>query len=215
MPPQFDRTEQRILGVLVEKELSVPETYPLTINALQAGCNQKSNRDPFMQLEEFEIEGAVMNLCLRNMAIRREGSRATRYAHRLDERLSLDQAGKAIIAELFLRGPQTPMELKNRIGRMGVHLDAGEIESRLTALAARGEGGLVQLLPRQPRERDARWTHLLGPAAPRDAAEQPEPAAATPAERAPRAGDLAGRVADLEVRVARLEARLGRGEEAV
>src|SRR5688572_17251648 len=127
MRAQLDRTEQRVLGVLIEKELSVPEIYPLTLHALVAGCNQKSNREPVLALEEFEVEGAVTSLCLKDWAARREGSRTVKFVHRTESMLGVGADEKAILAELLLRGPQTPNELKPRLSRMGVHLEANAV----------------------------------------------------------------------------------------
>ncbi len=205
MRAQLDRTEQRILGVLVEKELSVPETYPLTLNSLVAGCNQKSNRDPITELEEFEVQGALTSLCLKDWAARREGSRATKFIHHIEAQLGVDQAQKAVLAELLVRGPQTPMELKTRVARMGVHRDAAAIETLLHAMAGASGGGLVELLPRGPRERDGRWRHLLGPSA----VEPSEAGTSEPAPSAPRAAPPdQDRLDRLEARIAELERRL-------
>lgn len=209
MRANLDRTEQRVLGVLIEKELSVPEIYPLTLNALVAGCNQKSNRDPVLELQEFEVEGAVTNLCLHDWAGRREGSRAVKYVHRVDQQLGVNAAEKAVLAELLLRGPQTPGELKPRLVRMGVELEPDAIAALLAGLAQKAEGALVELLPRQPRERDARWRHLLGPMV---RAEGVAPTETGPTARAePQAGEddeILRRLTALEARVAALEAKV-------
>ncbi len=159
----LDRTGQRIVGVLIEKELTVPDSYPLTENSLLLGCNQKSNRDPEMNLEEFVVRGALMQLRLQGWVTQREGGRAERFKHEIESKLGVDAAAKALLAELLLRGPQTPTELRTRCARMGLHRDVAGIESLLRELAARQPKPLVELLPRRPRERDARWTHLLGP----------------------------------------------------
>ena len=221
----LDRTEQRIVGVLIEKELSVPESYPLTENALLAGCNQKSNRDPEMTLEEFQMRGALLALREKQWVLLsdRDGGRTARYKHNVETRLRVGPKAKPVLCELLVRGPQTPTELKNRVGRMGFHAASPEeVLAVLEELAAMPGGGLVELLPRQPRERDARWAHKLGPreaapadAAPADAAPQRVPAAepaprlvsAEAARPAPGA-DLAERLAALERRVEQLERRL-------
>lgn len=210
MRAQLDRTEQRILGVLIEKEMSVPETYPLTLNSLVAGCNQKSNREPTTSFEEFEVQGAITSLCLKDWVARRDGSRATKFIHQVEARLGVGPAEKAILAELLVRGPQTPMELKARVARMGVHRDADAMTTLLEAMAAQPTGALVELLPRRPRERDARWRHLLGPTAATGTAEADDDEPALPpasrSDGAPAAGS--SRLADLEARVAELERRL-------
>lgn len=220
----LDRTEQRIVGVLVEKELSVPDTYPLTENALLAGCNQKNNRDPVMELERFQIDGALMSLRLKDWVAEteREGGRTSRYRHRMEERLGVDRPAKAVLCELLVRGPQTPQELKTRIGRLGVEATVEQVMAILEQLRDRAGKGLVELLPRAPRERDARWAHRLGPREPR-AAEAPTASASAAAAPTPvravasAAGDAAPadatvtqRLAALERRVAELEALVQR-----
>lgn len=202
MRAQLDRTEQRILGVLVEKELAVPETYPLTLNSLVAGCNQKSNREPVMEFEEFELEGAMTSLCLKEWCGRREGSRALRFVHRIEDRLGVNRNEKAVLAELLVRGPQTPMELRTRIARMGVHLDAAGVADLLAAMAHKTGGALVELLPRRPRERDARWRHLIGPMGAEPEHEEEGHSPRPPELHPP---DLLERLAALEARVDALE----------
>ncbi len=158
----LDTTQQRIIGVLIEKELAVPDTYPLTENALLAGCNQKSNRDPDLSLEAFEISGALRALQESEWVVRGErGGRVVRYRHKLEEKLSVDEAQKAVLAELLLRGPQAPGALKSRVARMGLHGTPEAIREILDALRRR-PSPLVQQLPQQPRERDCRWAHCLG-----------------------------------------------------
>src|SRR5262245_8587078 len=115
----LDRTQQRILGVLIEKELSVPESYPLTENSLLLGCNQKSNREPEMSLEGFEVAGALMAMQLAGWVAKVEGSRTAHYRHRVEQQLGVDLHEKAVLAELLLRGPQAPGALKPRVQRMG------------------------------------------------------------------------------------------------
>lgn len=211
MRAQLDRTEQRILGVLIEKEMSVPETYPLTLNSLVAGCNQKSNREPTTSFEEFEVQGAITSLCLKDWVARRDGSRATKFIHQVEARLGVGPAEKAILAELLVRGPQTPMELKVRVARMGVHRDADTVTTLLEAMAAQPTGALVELLPRRPRERDARWQHLLGPTAATgtaEAADDDEQALPSRSQSDGTAAADSSRLTDLEARVAELERRL-------
>jgi uncharacterized protein YceH (UPF0502 family) len=191
----LDPVERRILGALVEKELSTPDQYPLTVNALLAACNQSSNRDPVMKVEADEaLRGleALMGLLL---VWRERGARTLRWKHLVDEKLRLDRPGKAVLAELLLRGPQTPGELRGRSGRMHEMRGLGEVEGVLTELAARG---LVEELPRQPGQKERRWRELLGTglAAPRlpatDAVADMEAPAAEPAR------SLADRLRDTE-----------------
>ncbi|HLQ37972.1 MAG TPA: DUF480 domain-containing protein, partial [Planctomycetota bacterium] len=180
----LERTEQRILGVLIEKELSVPDSYPMSENALVDGCNQKSNRDPVLELVPFQVAGALMALQEKEWLARIDGGgRVPKYRHRVIDRLALDRSELAVLAELLLRGPQAPGALKPRVQRMGYHATPEQIEALLQKLAARTPP-LVTQQPLAPRERDQRWRHLLGPGS--DAA---APAAVPVAAAAPSSGD--------------------------
>ncbi len=211
----LDPTELRILGVLVEKELAVPDSYPMTENALLAGCNQKSNRDPAMSLEPFEVTGALTSLRLKEWVVQVEGGRAHRFRHRLDDRLGLDGKQKAVLTELIVRGPQAPGALKPRVARMGFAGSVEEIEEVLASLRDRPGDALVEQLPRRPRERDQRWGQLLGAEGGGAADAVTEVAAAAE----PNVAEIPRRVEpvvvaepaapDLEVRVARLESEVG------
>ena len=161
---KLEPTEQRILGVLIEKELAVPDSYPLTENALLGGCNQKSNRDPVLALEDFQLSGALASMMEKRIVLRVSvaGSRTVRYRHQCDEVLGLNGREKAVLAELLLRGPQAPGALKPRVARMGMAATPAEILVVLEGLRARADGALVEQQPRRPRERDQRWTHLMG-----------------------------------------------------
>ncbi|MEM7199762.1 MAG: DUF480 domain-containing protein [Planctomycetota bacterium] len=236
----LDPTQQRIIGVLIEKELSVPDSYPLTENALLAGCNQKSNRDPEMSLESFELSGAIMAMQLSGWIAKVSGSRVDRYRHQVASKLGVDEREKAILAELLVRGPQAPGALKARVARMGLDGSVDEVSAVLDVLASRPRP-LVEQLPKQPRERDQRWAHCLGAAAEAESASPaadvdpdwipepkpvvPSPAAPSPAvpaapaapaatAAAPAVAD-ARHVAELEERVARLESELGQLAEEV
>lgn len=219
----LDRTECRIVGVLLEKQRTVPDTYPMTENALINGCNQSSNRDPVMSLESFEVAGALMAMHGRDVVVRIEGGgRAVKYRHRLDELLNVSENQLAVLAELLLRGPQAPGALKPRVARMGFHGTPQQIEEALREMAA-ATPPLVTQEAKRPRERDHRWRHLLGDgteqtARPGDAGEEgggsspsASPAAAPAAAAAdvsqPRAGDrdMLERLEALERRVAELE----------
>lgn len=208
---ELDRTQQRIVGALLEKELSVPESYPLTENALVAACNQKSNRDPEMGLEPFEVRGALSALMSANWArtTRTAGSRTERYAHRLSSHHECSPAEKAILCEFLVRGPQAPGALKGRVARLGFLADSPEaIEAVLRKMAARGIP-LVEELPRRARERDERWRHLLGPIDPVHVAAAEE-GAGSGAPTARPTGPGGGRVGDSE-----LERRVGILEAAI
>jgi uncharacterized protein YceH (UPF0502 family) len=196
-----------VLGCLVEKEATTPEVYPLSTNSLRLACNQRSSRDPVVDYDEGQVTAALVSLRERGLArtVRGEGSRVYKHAHLLRDALELDPAGVAVLSVLMLRGPQTAGELRARTERQ--HLfSAGEVEATLDRLAAREEP-LVRLLPRQPGQREARWTHLLG--APGTAETQapapPLPERQLSPERPP---DLAAEVASLRDELAELRARL-------
>ena len=175
----LDPIAQRILGVLVEKEVTVPETYPLTENALLAGANQKNNRDPEMALGSVDVRAALETLREGGWASRVEapGARVRKWRHHFESQLGIQKRECAILVELLLRGPQAPGALKPRIARFGVEAEAEGIRSTLEGLARRSPP-LVECLPRWPRERDERWRHCLGPMAQRapDEASRAEPA---------------------------------------
>jgi uncharacterized protein YceH (UPF0502 family) len=225
MPLDLDVLEQRIVGALVEKERTVPESYPLTVNALVAAVNQKSNRDPQMAVEEYQVEGALRSLMEKGWVtqLEREGGRTRRYAHEGERQLGIDAHDMALLAELMNRGPQSPSELRLRASRMKPFATDEDVEARLEALAARPVP-YVRRLERRSRERYARWVHLLGAApAPTEAADErparapapPPPAAHAPASvrrDGPDDGDLADRVAALEQEVSDLRSRLDRLE---
>ena len=158
----LDRTEQRIVGVLLEKEATVPDTYPMTENALRAGCNQLNNREPVMELQAFEVSGTLMSLLEKGWISRLDGSgRATKYAHKVVDRLGLTPAELAVLCELLVRGPQAPGALKPRVARLGFAADAPGIEAVLQKMATRPQP-LVAQSPLAPRERERKWQHLLG-----------------------------------------------------
>jgi hypothetical protein len=155
----LDAIEQRVVGALVEKELSTPDLYPLTLNALLAACSQSSNRDPVMSLAAEQVEQTLHALMGELLVWRERGARTLRWKHQLDVKLGLDEAGKAVLAELLLRGEQTPGELRGRCSRMHPFGGLGEVEGVLTELAARA---LVEELPRSPGQKERRWRHRLG-----------------------------------------------------
>ena len=158
----LDRTERRIVGVLIEKERTVPDTYPLSEKALVAGCNQTNNRDPMLDLQGFEVAGALMALQQKGWLVRVDGgSRVTKYRHKIVEHLGLTDPEVAVMAELLLRGPQAPGALKTRVARLGFHAEPTAILEVLEKLRSRPQP-LVEQLARVPRERDGRWQHLLG-----------------------------------------------------
>ncbi len=214
MPLDLDELEQRIIGVLIEKELTVPDGYPLTVNALVAGCNQKSNRDPVMTVEDYEVEGALRSLMDKDWVTRQEshGGRAMRYAHEVRQQLGVEKPALAILSELLCRGPQAPGYLKTRASRMS-HFDGPHaVEEALRALADRPVP-YVEEMPKAPRERGRRWRHLLGKtkaSAEPASDEHVEPTVpAAPPPPVPAQPDLEQRVARLEEEVRELRERLG------
>ncbi|MCC6330095.1 MAG: YceH family protein [Acidobacteria bacterium] len=162
MPTSITETEARILGSLVEKQLTTPEYYPLTLNALTAACNQKSNRDPVMSLDESAILAAVDNLRDKNLVylFYGSGSRTVKYKHMLPNVYELEPSGVALIALLLLRGPQTVGELRGRSDRLHEFSSLQEVQETLEELAGRSEP-LVVRLERQAGQKEARYAHLL------------------------------------------------------
>lgn len=194
----LDAAEVRVLGALLEKEQTTPELYPLTVNSLIQACNQKTAREPVMELSEGAVHGALRQLLLDELVSRSEGARVTRWHHALNVRWGLDPGRKAVVTLLLLRGPQTPGELRSRSERLHAFASVGELEDALLALAAPPEP-LVRELPRGPGQKEARWTHLV-------AGESAE-AKTTPALHryaADEGEDLVTRVADLNRRVREL-----------
>lgn len=208
---QLTALEARILGSLIEKEVTTPEYYPLTLNALLAACNQKNNRAPVMTLVEETLARGVVSLQDKGLAESFAGAsaRALKYRERLNARLGLAPDERAVLCELLLRGPQTLGELRARCERMHPFTSPEEVQTTLNRLAARPGGPLVAELPRQPGQKETRVAHLLGDQPP--AAEfpltEPQPHAAVAAARgeAARAAELEARVAALEVEVAELK----------
>lgn len=196
--------EGRVLAVLVEKQATVPDTYPLSLNALVAGCNQKSARDPVMNLSEPEVLEAVEGLRELSLLNEVSGSRVTRYEHNAARGLGVPGAGAALLATLLLRGPQTAAELRANSERLHRFADVSSVEGFLDELAAKEPVRVVKL-PRAPGAREARWAQLLcGPVA---------MVAAAPV--APSASDesevvaLRAEVARLRAIVTRMAAELG------
>jgi uncharacterized protein len=159
----INETEARVLGSLVEKQLTTPEYYPLTLNALTAACNQKSNREPVMSLGETELLAAIDSLRDKNLVYLFYGSssRTVKYKHMLSNVFELDPAGTAVMTLLLLRGPQTVGELRGRSDRLHEFSGLGEVQETLDELASRPEPLIVKL-ERRPGQKEARYAHLLG-----------------------------------------------------
>jgi hypothetical protein len=200
--PALSLLETRVLGVLVEKQHTVPDTYPLTLNALAAGCNQKTSRDPILQATDAEVQAAIDQLRSLSLIVETSGGRVMRYAHNVERVLGLPSQSVALLAALMLRGPQTVGELRINTERLHRFADISAVEAFLAELATRPSGALVVELPRQPGARETRWAHLLSGAPPVELAEARAPAAV--------AGDAIalGEVAALKANVAQLQEEL-------
>jgi uncharacterized protein YceH (UPF0502 family) len=197
---QLNAASQRVLGALMEKEMTTPDAYPLTVNSLIAAANQRSSRDPVMDMTEDEVRTALHILQdLELVAAARDSGRAPRYEHRIRTVLNLRRDETAVICLLLLRGPQTPGELRSRSDRMHQFDELASVQSTLDRLAAR-EAPLTAVLPKAPGSREARWMHLLGDPAAR-------PVQATQSQ--PEQGSLEDRVRVLEERIGAIEAKLG------
>lgn len=161
--PTLDPMALRVLGALLEKQMSTPEYYPLTLNALLNACNQSSNRDPVLRLDEGIVLGALDSLRDAKLAweVRGPASRTAKYEHGLRECFDLTEQEAAVICELMLRGPQTLGELRSRTQRLYAFQDLSEVEAALDCLAS-GSAPLVSKLPRQAGSREARFVQLLG-----------------------------------------------------
>jgi len=160
----LDAREQRVLGCLLEKMVTVPATYPLTLTAVRTACNQSSSRDPIVDYGEPEVDETLRGLKKRELVrfVWTSGSRTVKYAQALDQAIDLDEAERALLTVLLLRGPQAPGELRTRTERMYTFADRAAVESTLRAMAER-QPPLVRELELRPREQDRRWVHLLGP----------------------------------------------------
>lgn len=159
--PALSLLETRILGVLVEKQHTVPDTYPLTLNALVAGCNQKTSRDPVIEASDADVQHAIDRLRGLALVVESSGGRAMRYAHNIGRVLTVPAQAVALLAVMMLRGPQTVAELRIHSERLHRFADLSSVEGFLHELEARGDGALVVELARAPGARETRWTHLL------------------------------------------------------
>jgi hypothetical protein len=199
--------EARVLGALIEKEITTPEYYPLSLNALVNACNQKNNREPVTSLGEDEVGSAVQGLRGKQLAepISYSGSRVVKYSHTLGEAFNLDRRETAILCVLLLRGPQTVGELRGRSERMHKFEDLNEVHLTLQRLAKR-EPAMAALLVRQPGTKEARYAHLL--CGPVDAAGPGAMAAAHAEATAPAGPSDRERIEELEARVASLASEM-------
>jgi uncharacterized protein YceH (UPF0502 family) len=211
--------ETRVVGCLIEKEITTPDQYPLSLNALTSACNQKSNRDPVLDLDEATVQQTVDQLVKKRLASEQSGygSRVPKFQHLFCNTafgtLKFSPQELAIVCELFLRGPQTPGELRSRAGRLCRFSDVTEVEAVLAGLASREDGPFVMRLAREPGKRESRYAHLFsGEVAGREESEARE-GSADFVEKADAGGgrlsQLEQRVADVEAEVAKLKNFLG------
>jgi uncharacterized protein YceH (UPF0502 family) len=161
MTRQLSLLETRVLGTLYEKQHTVPDSYPLTLNSLVSGCNQKTSRSPVMELTEAEVQAALDSLKGANLVMETSGGRAQRYSHNVERVLQVPSQAAAILTVLMLRGPQTAGELRINCDRLHSFADISAVQGFLDELAARPSGPLVVELPRLPGARENRWAHLL------------------------------------------------------
>ena len=210
--------EARIIGSLIEKQITTPDQYPLSLNALVNACNQKSNREPFMQLDEPTVRAAVDGLARRHMVVEKSGfgSRVPKYQQIFCNTqfgsLKFTPQETGIMCELLLRGPQTPGELRSRVPRFAELPDPGVIETLLEGLRSRPDGPFVAQLAREPGRRDSRWVQLFEELpeslAVATDAEQASPGTASPTAPTPSRAELMARIATLESEVAALHAEI-------
>ena len=196
--------ETRVLGTLYEKQHTVPDSYPLTLNALVSGCNQKTSRSPVMEATEAEVQAALDSLKSANCVMETSGSRVARYSHNLERVLQVPSQSAAILTVLMLRGPQTAGELRINCERLHSFSDISAVQGFLDELAARPAGALVMELPRQPGSRENRWAHLLSGTPKAEAVVQP-----VKDDLASTVSRLEGEVAALKETVARIARQLG------
>jgi uncharacterized protein YceH (UPF0502 family) len=201
--PALSLLETRVLGTLVEKQHTVPDSYPLTLNALVSGCNQKTSRSPVLEATEAEVQASIDSLKSRNLVVETSGERVARYAHNLERVLKVASQAAALLTSLMLRGPQTAGELRISCERLHSFSDISAVHGFLEELAARPAGALVVELPRLPGARENRWAHLLS-----GTPKQEAPMAERGADAGSRGDVSLGEVAALKANVARLEAEV-------
>ena len=206
---EFSPNEARVIGCLIEKEITTPDQYPLSLNALTNACNQKTNREPVLDLSEAEVQSAVDSLMKKYMVSDKSagyGGRVTKYKHRFCNTefgsLKFSPQELGIICVLLLRGPQTPGELRSRTNRLCEFPDAEAVEAALKGLMTREDGPFIARLPRAPGSRESRYAHLFSGVV--EAAPEPNQPEESPAG----AASVRLRLAQLEEEVARLRTEL-------
>jgi len=207
--------EARVIGCLIEKAITTPDQYPLSLNALTNACNQKSNRDPIMDLDERTVQQTLDSLSRKHLVLDKSGfgSRVQKYQHRFCNTgfgsLTFSPLETAILCELLVRGPQTPGELKTRAARMADVSDVSEVETALLDLATREDGPFVAQLPREPGRRDSRYAHLFsGDVDVSEIATAPQPSPARQPPQAERIEKLEELVGELRRELDELKSKL-------
>ena len=206
MTRQLSLLETRVLGTLYEKQHTVPDSYPLTLNALVSGCNQKTSRSPVMEATEAEVQAALDSLKSANLVMETSGGRVSRYSHNVERLLQVPSQSAAILTVLMLRGPQTAGELRINGERLHSFSDISAVQGFLDELAARPAGALVMELPRLPGSRENRWAHLLS-GTPK--MEEVKPAAGEAEDLKATVARLDGELAELKALVARISKATG------
>jgi len=210
--PTLTAGEARVLGALAEKQITTPENYPLTLNALLAACNQKNNRDPVMALDETAVVPALDALREKRLVwqITLAGSRVPKYRHAFTDVYPVPEACLPLLIELLLRGPQTAAELRARAERMRPYADAAEVEAAMRRLAEHPQGPFAVRLPRETGRREARWAQTLcgAPPAPAAAAPGPDTAPESTAPALSRLDRLEAEIAALRADLAALQAHV-------
>lgn len=204
--PELSLTETRVLATLVEKQRTVPDTYPLSLNALLAGCNQKTSRNPVLELGEADVLQAIDSLRGCGLVADVHGGRVVRFAHNLERVLGVPTQASALLIVLMLRGSQTAGELRLNCERLHKFVDISSVEAFLAELAGRPRGALVVELPRLPGARENRWAHLLSGQPDLETLAAPRAAGASVNQELE---ELRARVAALEADMAELRAALG------
>jgi len=202
--PPLKPVEARVLAVLIEKQRSVPDTYPMSVNALVAGCNQKTSRAPLMNVSDNDVLQALDALKGLSLIVETSGGRVMRYAHNTERVLGLPAQSVALLSTLVLRGPQTAGELRLNSERLHRFADISAVEAFLQELAERSAGALVTELPRIPGTRETRWAQLLT-GAPSEPGPSSQTRAADTSSSPDAASDLAAEVAALRAEVAELK----------
>ena len=206
MKYQLTAVEARVVGSLMEKQVTTPEQYPMSVNGVVTACNQKTNREPVMDLKELDVQETLDNLVKRHFlrTVSGFGNRVTKYEQRFCNSefgsLKLSAAEVAVVTSLLLRGAQTPGELRTRSGRMFEFSDMAQVEATIENLVNREDGPFVVRLPRDPGKRESRYMHLFSG--------EVDTSASVPESTPLPADDLAARVEQLESEVAELKQRL-------